>query len=265
MMNEYKVSIVMPCYNASDTIVDSIQSCLRQTHLNFELLIVDDGSTDNSVLLIQSYVDVDSRVILLKNRYGKGAAGARQTAIDASSGRFISFLDSDDLWLEFKLEKQIEYMIKHDVGFSFSNYQIFSSKDSIHKNLPLFSAPLVVNYDNLLKNCPIGCLTVMLDKNKFEHIVIPPIPKEDYACWLRLLRNGTRAHNIGLTTALYRKGNSSLSSNKFTEISKQWFVIRYAENSGFLKSIQCITNYCFSGLIKHLYSYSKWSPDSSSE
>ncbi|MBB1315937.1 glycosyltransferase family 2 protein, partial [Aliivibrio sp. SR45-2] len=158
------VSIVMPAYNAEKTIQESINSVITQTYKEWELLVVDDGSTDNTRGLVESYKCLNIK--LLRNLYGKGAAGARKTAIEHANGRYIAFLDSDDIWQITKLKTQLEFMNTNAVSFVYSDYSTFQDKISNVKSVVL--VPTKLSYNDLIKNCMIGCLTVMLDKTAFK-------------------------------------------------------------------------------------------------
>lgn len=244
--NNKKVSIIMPCFNSEDTLSDSIKSVLKQTYEMFELIIIDDGSSDRSKHVASSFKD--SRIIILDNRYDQGARGARQTGIDFSTGRYIAFLDSDDLWLPNKLMSQIDFMRKNQVEFSYSNYTMFTEERRWD-----FDAPGSVSFEDIIKTCSIGCLTVVLDRKKIDFpIIIPNIAKEDYALWMYLLKKtGIRARNSGLNTAEYRVQKNSLSSNKVKEIKKQIMVLRSIGELGIIRTFFCIFSYVYHGLRKH--------------
>ncbi|MBO1273701.1 glycosyltransferase family 2 protein, partial [Shewanella sp. 4t3-1-2LB] len=176
------VSVIMPAFNAEMTILESINSVLRQSYKNFELIICDDNSTDSTKNIVCS-VD-DNRIIYLKNLYQKGAAGARNFALDNSNGRYVAFLDSDDVWSEDKLYKQLKYMNENNIYFTYGAYKTFSDDVKVTKGH--FIPPKMVAYEKLLRSCPIGCLTVVIDRKFTGSFSFPYIPKEDYACWLTL-------------------------------------------------------------------------------
>ncbi len=247
-INNTLVSIIMPSYNSALTISESIDSILIQSYENWELLIIDDHSSDTSIEVINCYIK-DPRIKLLKNHFLKGAAGARRTGIELSNGRYIAFLDSDDVWHSTKLEMQIEFMMKNNFAFTYTNYSTFK-RDIIQVNKKVKS-PKFINYNTLIKCCNIGCLTVVLDKNKFENFEYGHHPKEDYAFWLKLLKQIECGYNLNIDLAYYRISDNSLSSKKFNELFKQWHVIRHVEQNSLIKSIYCILHYSFNGLIKH--------------
>ncbi|EKK5378516.1 glycosyltransferase family 2 protein [Morganella morganii] len=249
-MKDPLVSIIMPSYNSSATIEESIQSVLKQTYKNYELIICDDNSVDNTIDIIEKYNSPN--ITIIKNRYPKGAAGARNFAIQNSSGEYIAFLDSDDLWEETKLEKQINFMNSNNIKFCYGNYFIFEKEKIKGK----FIAPQKLTYHDLLKTCHIGCLTVILHRTLLQPEPFPYSEKEDYQLWLNLLKKEEIAFNYNGCNSFYRKSSSSLSSNKFREILRQWRVIRN-QKIKILRSIYYILTYIFHGLIKHTIKYKR--------
>ncbi|ATC74000.1 hypothetical protein BG257_05005 [Proteus mirabilis] len=244
----YKISIIMPAFNSDSVIKESIESVLGQTHTNFELIICDDLSTDNTKEIIKKYVEIDQRIKLVNNIFKKGAAGARNSCIQASTSRYICFLDSDDLWAPEKLEKQINFMKKHKIAMTHSDYVMFDAKN----NKKTIQSPKVISFSNIIKKCDIGCLTVMLDKKLIPYdISFPYTPKEDYALWVYLMKNGIKSYNFGECSSFYRKQEQSLSSSKFKEIQKQWFVLKHIAQLNFINRVKCISLYSINGFKKH--------------
>lgn len=237
----------MPAFNAEKTIVESIESVIEQKFTNFELLICDDNSTDLTRSIISNYVKKDSRIKLVKNVYKKGAVGARNSCLSVSKSRFICFLDSDDLWEKDKLYLQIEYMIKNNLEMSHGAYVMFDESGDLKK----ISPPHKISYNNILKRCEIGCLTVMIDTNKINNIFLPDSPKEDYALWVQIMKSGYSSYLTPSCSARYRKQNNSLSSSKLKEISKQWYVLKHIAHESFFKRIFYIVTYILNGFIKH--------------
>lgn len=240
----------MPAYNAGETIRDSINSILLQSFDNWELIVCDDNSSDDTYDIVSSFKD--ERIKIISNEYAKGAAGARNWAIDNSRGRFIAFLDSDDLWTELKLERQIDFMLKNNVSFSFGDYNVINEHEC---KTGLFKAPDYADFNSLLKSCGIGCLTVMLDKTIVKNIVFPHFYKEDYFLWLNILKEyNIVAYNMGFVCATYRLSSKSLSSNKIKEISRQWNVLGKFVDGFFCKGYY-LSCYIISGLKKHFLDY----------
>ncbi|MEZ8727024.1 glycosyltransferase family 2 protein [Vibrio cyclitrophicus] len=251
------VSIIMPCYNSELYIRKSIESVISQTYSNFELIICDDGSTDLSLDIIEEYSQ-DDRVKIVSNQLGKGAAAARNSCLKSANGRFICFLDSDDIWLPEKISNQVAFMKDTRSVFTYGDYFIFKDDDYINPSSPVFNAPELINFNDLLKTCSIGCLTVMIDTKFIKSFCFPNLPKEDYAAWLRILKAyNIKAKKYPGVCAAYRLSSNTLSSNKFNEVWKQYIVLKIiGELKGF-SLYQNLCSYIFRGLIKKFITYKK--------
>lgn len=241
------VSIIMPAFNAERYIRDSIESVLQQQYSLFELIIIDDFSSDRTIDIVKDFND--GRIILIQNENMKGAAGARRTGINCAKGRYIAFLDSDDIWPISKLQLHIDYLIKNNVEFTYSDYYSFDV--DVRTPIKYHKVDAEITYENLLRTCQIGCLTVVFDKSKFINIEYDNFPKEDYAFWLKLLKQCEKAYRVPDSYAYYRVNKNSLSSNKIKEIKKQWYVIRWVEKKSLISSIYCIASYMIHGFKKH--------------
>jgi teichuronic acid biosynthesis glycosyltransferase TuaG len=246
---EDKVSIIMPAYNSSRFIKKTIKSVLRQSYLNWELIIADDGSSDATVEIIERLILNESRIKLIKLKKNRGAANARNEAIKCAKGRYLAFLDSDDLWEPVKLERQIAYMKERDIGFSFTNYRMITEDGQ--ETDKLVKCPSIISYNQLLKNTIIGCLTVILDKHKMEDIKFPNIKPEDTALWLLLLKQGNKAHCLQEDLAMYRLVDGSVSSNRLRAAKRFWFVLRRSEKLNLFHAVWCFTSYSINAIIKH--------------
>ena len=201
----------MPAYNCADYIADSIRSVLSQTYTNWELLIVDDCSTDNTAEIVASFSD--PRIHYLRNTQNMGAALSRNEALKQAKGRYIAFLDSDDLWLPEKLEKQIVFMQEHGIAMSYTPYYIIQPESAQQS---MRSCPKSLNYHRLTQWNRIGCLTVVYDRNQIGEIQLPSIRKRnDYALWLTILRKGFTAYRLNEPLARYRSHNGLTKGNKF--------------------------------------------------
>src|SRR5699024_8141503 len=200
MMNTSKkhaplISIITPSYNSEAFITDAMESVLNQTYHHWEMIIADDASTDNTVEIVKTYMERDSRITLVQLDENSGSGIDRNKAIDAANGRYIAFLDSDDLWLAEKLEKQISFMQKHDIALSFTEYARMREDGTLLKSN--IKAPATIDYDGLLKHCVIGCLTVMIDLRKTGHIQMKNLrARQDYVLWLSLTIKGCVAHDF---------------------------------------------------------------------
>ena len=244
------VSIITPAYNAAAYITETIESVLNQTYQNWEMLIVNDCSKDNTAEIVQSYAAKDKRIKLINLKQNSGAAVARNTAIQNAKGRYIAFLDSDDLWRKEKLQKQIQFMQRNGYAFTFTSYEHFKeAKENIH-NIVKVSKSL--NYKQALKGNQIGCLTVMLDRKHIPNIHFTTQKHEDYILWLNILKQGITAYGIQESFALYRTGNSkSISSNKLQSALWTWKVYRESQKLSVVKSMYYMLFYVVNGLKKH--------------
>lgn len=196
------VSIIMPSYNTAKCIAESIQSVLAQSYKNWELLIVDDCSTDNSMDVIRSFND--PRIKLLKNDKNSGAAISRNYALREAKGKWIAFLDSDDLWMPEKLMMQINFMKKNDYHFSYTNYSEID--ESCKANGITVTGPKRITKTGFFNYCWVGCLTVMYDREYVGLIQITDIKKNnDYAMWLKVCKKAD-CYLLNKCLAQYRKG-----------------------------------------------------------
>ena len=248
-MNEL-VSIITPCYNSEKFLDECISSVLNQTYQNWEMLIVDDNSSDNSSILINSYSKKDERIKPLYLNDNIGAAMARNKAISKAKGKYLAFLDSDDVWLPKKLEIQTNFMKKNNYSFVFSSYSVISDDEKPNYTI---SVPEKITYKRYLKNTIIGCLTVMLDKEKFKKIEMPNLrSSHDMALWLNLLKQEKYAYGIAQDLAIYREHKLSNTSNKFRAIYDVWNVYRKHEKLNLFYSIYNFVFYAINAFIKRL-------------
>ena len=243
------VSIITPCYNSSQFIGECIDSVLSQTYDNWELLIVDDSSSDNSCEMIRKYDD--NRISLIELEKNGGAAEARNIALKKAKGKYIAFLDSDDLWESQKLEKQISFMETEDIAFSFSTYQPMSEDGS--KLYSIIHAPKIVTYSSYLKNTIIGCLTVVIDREKTGDFEMPNIrSSHDMALWLLIIRRGFTAYGLDENLARYRIVSTSNTASKWRAAKDVWKVYREVEKLSFFYSSWCFLNYAFNAIKKRI-------------
>lgn len=246
-----KVSVITATYNAERFIEEMIKSVLLQTYSDLELIIVDDCSKDNTKQIIEKYIRIDSRVKYYKLSKNSGAAVARNFAIEKATGRYLAFLDSDDLWDKNKLEKQLQFMIEQKIGFSFSGYRLINEQGSLlNKEI---SVPKTIRYEDLLKNTIIGCLTVIIDRKIIGDIKMPLIRAgQDTATWLSILKKGYIAYGYQGCLASYRKVSGSISSNKLKALKRTWSIYREVERLDILRSTYYFINYSKNALIKRL-------------
>ena len=245
------VSIITPAYNAAAYIAETIASVFAQTYTNWEMLIVNDCSKDNTAEIVESYAKKDKRIKLINLKQNSGAAAARNTAIQNAKGRYIAFLDSDDLWKKEKLQKQLSFMQQNGYAFTFTGYEHFKgTKENIQSKVQVVKS---LNYKQALKGNQIGCLTVMLDRKQIRDIRFTTQRHEDYILWLSILKQGITAYGIQESLALYRTGNSkSISSNKLQSALWTWKVYRESQRLSVVKSMYYMLFYVANGLRKYL-------------
>ena len=240
-MKEGLVSIITPTYNSEQFIVQTIQSVQAQTYKNWEMLIVDDCSTDSTFEILKQQSTLDSRIKIQKLNTNSGAGSARQYALDMAQGRFIAFLDSDDLWKPNKLSEQIEYLIKNDIAITFSSYELMDEEGKV-LNI-LIKVPKSITYQELFYCNWIGNLTGVYDTVKLGKISISNYRKrQDWIMWLHILKSEKRATSIQKNLATYRVRSNSISASKISLLKSNYLVYRNYHKQNLVKS-------CFSMII----------------
>lgn len=210
------VSIIMPSYNTGKYIADSISSVLTQTYTNWELIIVDDCSTDNTDEIVESFHD--KRIRYIKNEKNYGAAVSRNRALREAKGKWIAFLDSDDLWEADKLQKQIAFMVSNDDHFSYTDY--IEIDEESHPNGKRVTGPKRITKHGMYNYCWPGCLTVMYDAEAVGVIQIEDIKKNnDYAMWLKVCQKAD-CYLLDESLARYRKRSGSISNHRYAKLIK---------------------------------------------
>ncbi|MGG1686662.1 glycosyltransferase family 2 protein [Pseudalkalibacillus sp. NRS-1564] len=243
--------MVTPCYNSAFTIKETIDSVISQTYENWEHIIVDDCSKDNSTNIIVDELAHEPRIKLIKMKSNSGAAEARNMAIEKAKGKYIAFLDSDDLWHPEKLYKQVKFMEENDLSFSFTNYRII--KETGERTNKVVIGPKSLDYYYLLKNTIIGTLTVMLNIEKIGPIKMVGNLNctEDFALWLVLLKKGHNAHRLNEELAYYRKSKQSDSGNKLKSAKETWNTYRRTQKISVIKTVWYFSHYSFNAYRKH--------------
>ena len=253
MNNQELVSIITPAYNCEKYISETIDSVLAQTYSNWEMLIVNDKSTDNTEKIINAYSQRDTRIKVINLIENSGAAVARNKALEKAKGRFIAFLDSDDKWKVDKLTKQIKYMTENNYGFTFTEYEYI--KDDNNTEDKRFIVPHSLNYSQALKNTVIGCLTVVIDKNIIGDFRMPLVRRgQDNLTWLMILKQGHVAFGLNENLSEYRRVNGSLSNNKFKALKRQWFNYRKVIKLPLFKCVYYYSFYVLNNLKKYYFS-----------
>ena len=248
-MNEELVSIIMPNYNCGKFIKATIESVLAQTYSNWEILFVDDCSTDNSLEIVKSFQD--ERIHIFKNEKNSGAAVSRNRALREARGKWIAFLDSDDLWEKEKLSKQIAFMQENGYNFSYTNY--IEVDEESNPNGKKVTGPKRITKKGQYNYCWQGCLTVMYNAEVIGLIQIEDIKKNnDYAMWLKACKKAD-CYLFNETLARYRKRNGSISNHRYIELIKWHYKLyREAEGKNLVVSIALMIRNVFFGIIKKI-------------
>ena len=249
------VSIITPAFNSEKFIAETIQSVLAQTYQNWELLIVDDCSTDKTAEIISGFQD--SRIKYFYNSTNKGSAVSRNIALQKASGRWIAFLDSDDLWHPEKLEKQIEFMKKNNYRFSYTNYCEID-ENSKERGI-LISGPEVITRKMMTAYCWPGCLTVMYDAEFLGLMQTADIKiNEEYALWIRIAKQ-TNCYLLKENLAKYRRHKGSLTSKSYMKLIKwHYMMFRKAENKNVIASLFYTLGNLIFGTYKKLFYCKKY-------
>ena len=227
------VCIVIPVYQLEKYIVQTMECVLAQTYTDWELIMVEDGSKDRTPEIIEKFIaekGLQDRMHLIRLLDDNGAAAARNRGVMESKGRYIAYLDGDDVWLPNKLEKELNFLKEKDAAFVFTGYE-FADADAVG-NGHVVKVPETLNYRQALNNTTIFTSTVMFDTEKIprEKLTMPKIKSEDTALWWRILREGTLAYGLNENLVLYRRPGKSLSSNKLEALRRIWNLYRKAEH-----------------------------------
>ena len=235
-MEEKLVSIITPTYNCAAFIAETIESVLKQTYQNWEMIIVDDRSQDNTKKIVDAYMKKDSRIQYHLLEENSGAAVARTTAMKLAKGAYMAFLDSDDLWLPDKLSRQITWMQENDYAFSCTAYeQIDATSNLLNKKIKTVKK---TDYNRLLLDCPVGNSTVVYDVEKMGKFEVPNIRKRnDDALWLQMLKKEKYIWGMPDVLMKYRVRADSISSNKLRLVQYHWILYREIEHLSVIRSV----------------------------
>ena len=235
-MNE-KVSIVVPVYNAEKFIGQTVKSVLAQTYLDWELILAENGSTDATVEKLKEIEKLDDRIRVLYLGDNVGATGARNEGVNNMTGRYLAFLDADDLWMSEKLEEEVRFLKEKEAAFVFTGYEF--GDEEANPTGKIVRVPETLKYKQALKNTTIFTSTVMFDTAVIpaEKLEMPKIKSEDTALWWKILREGYTAYGLDKNLVIYRRPSKSLSSNKIEAIRRIWFLYRKWEKLNVFQSI----------------------------
>jgi len=246
---EVLVTVVMPTFNAAQSVESSIQSVLSQTYKDFELVVVDDCSSDNTVSLVTDLMQRNGNVRLMKIQSNSGSpAKPRNIGIESARGRYLAFLDADDCWVPEKLARQVRLMEGRKAAISCTGYEVLNVKgDLVGKFVP----PDVVGYKNLLSENTLGCSTVMIDTAEIAKPRFPTCGHEDYALWLSLARGGWLIYSLPDVLASYQLTPGSVSSNKWKVLKYFWNIYRNLEGCSSAKALYYCGRYAWNVRAKY--------------
>jgi glycosyltransferase involved in cell wall biosynthesis len=243
------VSVIMASYNCAPFLEAAVRSVREQTFENWELIVSDDASTDDTSRLLSKLEALDPRIRVIRSPTNRGAASARNVALALAKGRYMAFLDGDDLWKPHKLERQIEFMKINQVAFSFSSYERVDENGTPQHYI---RAPKFVDYRTLLLGNVIGCLTAVYDTAILGKVEMPEIRmRQDYGLWLRLLKKTDRAASLQESLGYYRVRRTSLSARKMTAAKFTWRLLRDVENLPLPVALFYFSSYALRGAWSH--------------
>lgn len=246
------VSIITPCYNAGQYIKFTIASVQKQTYTHWEMLVVDDCSTDNSAEIVKQMAQEDLRIRYLKTEKPSGSPTMpRNIALDNARGQYIAFLDADDLWMPEKLEEQLAFMAAREASFVYSDYEKMDAAG--RRKARVVRVRETTRYWDMLETDSVPFLTAVVKSETIGDIRFRDTAKEDYVFWLELLRKREiMGYNTGKVHACYREAHGSRSGDKLDMIRKQWFVLRQVEGAKWFPAVYFMFIYLIKGIAKYI-------------
>ena len=246
------VSVIMPIYNAEKYLADTLNSIFSQDYKDIEIVLVDDCSKDNSANIIMEYQKEHPQIVYYLQEKNMGAGAARNKALELAKGQYVAFLDSDDIWLPDKINRQIELMKKTDSPFSYTAIEMMDEKGETIKSKRKIKE--TCDYKYLLHNTIIATSSVVIDRTVLGDFRMPlRRGGQDYATWLMLLRGGAVARGINETLVRYRVASGSLSSNKFKSIKQVWEIQTQDEKINKFSAFFHVMCFGFNALKKYLF------------
>lgn len=245
------VSIIMPTFNSGTYISVAIESVTSQIFTDWELIIIDDGSKDNTSEIVNHYSNSDNRIKYIRNAFNKGVSHARNIGLNIASGEYVAFLDSDDFWDVNFLKKMYDFCKKNNYNFCTASYHIFDERKNKFKKS--FLVEKKFNYYNLLKKNSISCLTVLVKKKLIGSTRMIEIKNEDYLFWLEIAKKVDWIYGNEECLATYRLRSGSRSSNKFKVLRARWQIYRKFENLGLISSIYYFLHYLYYSINKYYF------------
>lgn len=248
MDDQELVSIITPLFNTERLLPLAIQSVLDQSYTNWEMIIIDDCSTDGSPEIAANYSNKDPRIKFFQQSVNSGPAACRNVATEHAQGRYVAFLDSDDMWSPEKLSRQIAFMQRTKAVLSYTSYKKINNDGDISQHT--IHAKPNLTYKQLLNSNEIGSLTAVYDSKEIGKQPLIDIDHEDYVLWLSILKKGYTAYGLDEVLAYYRIGNASISSNKLKAMGFQWNIYRNIENLSLIRSLYHFMFYAYRGYKK---------------
>lgn len=245
------VSIITPVYNSEQFLGESLKSVVAQDYQDWEMILVDDNSDDKSFEIMEGFKSMDRRFKIFRNSTNMGSGYSRNKAIELARGKYIAFLDSDDLWHPNKLSRHISFMKAKNANFSHTSYGYINERGEVIKNtFHVSKSP--VKYNDLLKRTEISCLTAMYDSDKIgKYYMSDHRRKQDYALWLDILKSGNISYGLDEELAFYRQRKGSSTNKKWRLISGHAKFLRETQKFGLLKSIYFTIFWMFNGLVRY--------------
>ena len=244
------VSIITPCYNSADFIAATIESVIAQSYHNWELIIIDDKSTDETCSIVEGYTQNHTNIRLIRLAENGKVANARNMGMAAANGKYIAFLDSDDIWLKDKLLRQVTYMEAQNLPMTFCAYHRINEAGEIISGK--IEVPFSVNYQQLLPHNVIIFSTSLTLKSAIGALTFKKVGHEDWVFWLDLFKKCGAGYGINEPLVYYRIRKNSVSANKLKVIGFTWKIYRESEKIGLFKSIYLFTKYAFATVRKRL-------------
>ena len=248
-MNEDLISIIIPLYNKEKYIQETIENIKNQTYTNWELIIVDDKSTDKSLEIASNYEN--EKIKIIKNEKNEGADKARNQGLKQAKGRYICFQDADDLWDLQKLEKQKKFMEEKNCAFSYTGFAYMTENGKKIKDVKVQAE---LGYKEALKNTKILTISTMFDLEKIDKklLEMPNIESEDIATWWKILKNGYTAYGLNESLVYYRQVKNSITSNKIRSAKNRWNIYRKYEKMTIKKSLYYFAHYAYYAVVKRI-------------
>lgn len=249
-----QISIVTPVYNAEKYIKQTIDMVRKQTFVDWELILVEDCSKDNSAEVLRKVTEelCDDRIRVIYKEQNEGAAKSRNAGIDVATGRYLAFLDADDIWMESKLSDELAFLQEKDAAFVFTAYE-FGDEEGRGTG-KIVKVPNTLTYKKALSRTVIFTSTTLFDLEVLgkELVKMPNVPSEDSATWWQILKKGYLAYGYPKVTTIYRRPPQSLSSNKGKAIQRIWYLYRHVEELSLFTSAVCFVGWAFRATLRRL-------------